>query len=232
MPRLKTLTFVLLSSLALAWPLAGNAQNINTYAGGGLTNNVPAPSAVIGQPTAVARDTGGNFFICSSSLGAVFKMNPTGQLTLVAGNDTFSFSGDGGPATGAGLAGPSGVAVDASGNLFIADAGNNRIRRVDAATQIISTVAGNGTAGFSGDGGPATSAGLAGPSGVTVDASGNLFIADTNNHRIRKVAAGTITTVVGNGTAGFSGDGGLGHLSQLKFSFWGGCGRCRQPLHR
>src|SRR5207248_1915767 len=119
------------------------------------------------------------------------------------------FSGDGGPATSARLFGPKSLAIDAAGNLFIADAGNNRIRRVDAASGIIITVAGNGNFKFSGDGGPATSAGLI-PSGVEIDGAGNLFIADLENRRIRRVDAATqiITTVAGNGNFEFRGDGG------------------------
>jgi len=112
----------------------------------------------------------------------------------VAGNGTGGFSGDGGPATAAKLAGPGGVAVDAAGNLFIVDSGNSRIRRVDAATQVITTVAGNGTYGFSGDGGPATAAELAFPTGIAVDRVGNLFIADPINNRIREVVASQDTT--------------------------------------
>jgi sugar lactone lactonase YvrE len=110
------------------------------------------------------------------------------------------------------LADPSGVAVDSGGNLFIADTINFRIHRVDALSGLITTVAGNGTQGFSGDGGSATSASLARPSGITLDSGGNLFIADEGNHRIRRVGAlsGLITTVAGNGRFGFSGDGGQG----------------------
>jgi streptogramin lyase len=112
----------------------------------------------------------------------------TGIITTVAGNGVQGFSGDGGPATSASLRSPEGVAVDGSGNVFIADTGNQRIRRVDAATGIITTVAGNGVQGFSGDGGPATSASLSRPFGVAADSFGNLFTADTENQRIRQVA--------------------------------------------
>ena len=129
----------------------------------------------------------------------------------MAGNGTESFSGDGGLATNASLAFPSSVAVDAAGNVFIADTFNERIRRVDAATGIITTVAGNGTAGYGGDGSAATGANLNDPIGVAVDSVGNVFIADTFNQRIRRVdaATGFISTVAGNGTFGFNGDGGL-----------------------
>src|SRR5207302_3592509 len=137
----------------------------------------------------------------------------TGVITTVAGNgyrdpsnpygDVGGFSGDGGPATSAELNEPTGVAVDGAGNLFIADYGNNRIRRVDAATQVITTVAGGGATGcslcgggFSGDGGPATSAELNSPKGIAVDGAGNLFIADNGNNRIREVVASKQATSV------------------------------------
>jgi uncharacterized protein (TIGR03437 family) len=134
-----------------------------------------------------------------------------GILTTVAGNgDAFLLDdgiGDGGPATEASLFSPGGIAVDALGNLFIADSGHSRVRKVSA-SGLITTVAGNGDFGFSGDGGPATSASLSGPGRIAVDTSGNLFIVDGNT-RIRKVSAsGLITTVAGNGNQGFSGDGG------------------------
>src|SRR5207302_204857 len=134
----------------------------------------------------------------------------TGNIQTVAGNGTFGFSEVGRAASRATLHSPAGVFVDSFGNLFIADTGNSRIRKVVAATGNIQTVAGNGTFGFSGDGGPATSATLNSPTGVFVDRFGNLFIADTGNSRIRKVVAatGNIQTVAGNGTFGFSGDGG------------------------
>ena len=103
--------------------------------------------------------------------------------------------------------------MDSAGNLYIADTDNNRIRKVS--NGVITTVAGNGTQGFSGDNGPATSAQLNGPDGVAVDSAGNLYIADTDNNRIRKVSNGVITTVAGNGTSGFSGDNGPATSAQL-----------------
>src|SRR5262249_40977725 len=125
------------------------------------------------------------------------------------------FSGDGGPAIDAELNSPEGIAADNFGNLFILDKGNERIRKVDP-TGIITTVAGNGTKGFSGDGGPAISAELNDPSRLAVDSPGNLFISDTCNDRVRKVdPTGTITTVAGNGTEGFSGDGGPATRAKL-----------------
>jgi uncharacterized protein YjiK len=124
---------------------------------------------------------------------------------------------DGRLATLAFLKDPSAVAFDASGNINIVDRGNHRIRMVMKSTGIITTVAGTGTAGYSGDGGLATSALLDGPEGVAVDESGNIYIADSNNHRIRMVTkrTGIITTVAGTGTAGYSGDGGLATYALL-----------------
>src|SRR5262249_38234355 len=136
------------------------------------------------------------------------KVTPAGIISSVAGNGTLGFSGDGGQATRAALLFPQGLAIDRMGNLFIADVGNNRIRKLTPAG-IITTVAGNGTEDFGGDGGPADKAALSGPNGVAVDAMGNLLIADSGNNRVRKVnSAGVITTVAGNGQAQYSGDGG------------------------
>jgi sugar lactone lactonase YvrE len=134
----------------------------------------------------------------------------TGAITTVAGNGASGFSGDNGPATGASLNSPRDVALDGSGNLFIADQFNRRIRRVDAVTGVITTVAGNGSSGLGGDNGPATGASLSNPTGVAVDGNGNLFLADPLNNRIRRVdaATGIITTLAGNGASGFGGDNG------------------------
>ena len=134
----------------------------------------------------------------------------------MAGTGTPGFSGDDGPATTAQLMGPRGLAVAADGNLYIADFGNHRVRRVGLSSGRITTVAGTGTAGFSGDDGLATAAQLANPTGVAVDAAGNLYIADNGNHRVRRVdPSGVITTVAGTGAQGFSGDRGPAIAAQL-----------------
>ena len=126
------------------------------------------------------------------------------MITTVAGNGAYGYSGDGGPATSAELyAAPLGVAVDASGNIYIADSINNRVREVS--NGVITTVAGNGTPGYSGDGGLATSAQLHSPTSVAVDASGNLYIGDAFNRRVREVSSGVIRTVAGGGTGGDGG---------------------------
>jgi sugar lactone lactonase YvrE len=158
----------------------------NSYSGDGG----PATNAAINTPCGVAADALGNFFIADTSNNCVRVVDTNGIITTVAGTGTPGFSGDGGAATNASLALPQGVAVDAFGNLFIADTGNNCIRVVDG-NGIITTVAGNGTNGFSGDGGAATNASLDLPSRVAVDAYGNLFIADLANRRIRKVSIQT-----------------------------------------
>jgi hypothetical protein len=141
----------------------------------------------------------------------------TGIITTVAGNGGIGYSGDGGAATNARMNGPFDVAFDGAGNLFIADFYNARIRRVAAATGIITTVAGNGSSGYNGDGGAATKAKLYGPFGVALDTAGNLFIADWFNYRVRRVDAGTgiITTVAGSGSIGSSGDGGAATNARL-----------------
>jgi len=165
---------------------------------------------------------GGNGNGNPNSNGNSGTNNASGYLIdTVAGNGTTGYSGDGGMATQAELNNPSGVSVDSSGNIYIADAGNNVIREVVAATGVIQTVAGHGTAGYSGDGGKATQAELNNPSAVSVDVSGNIYIADTYNAVIREVVAktGVIQTVAGNGTAGYSGDGGKATQAELNGPF-------------
>ena len=168
----------------------------------GLGDGCPAKLAIIYSPNALAFDASGNLFIADSGSCRIRRVDAaTGMITTVAGSGSEGYSGDGGPATSARLLFPYGVAVDGSGNVFIADSYNYRIRRVDAATGMITTVAGSGSeGGYSGDGGPATSASLNVPSGVAVDGAGDLFIADTYDNRIRRVdgSTGIITTVVGN----------------------------------
>jgi len=149
-------------------------------------------------------DGAGNLYVADFFNQVVRKISG-GTVTTVAGNGTLGYNGDNIPATSAQLAGPSGIALDAAGNLYIADGYNNRIRKVSGG--IITTVAGNGTAGFSGDKGPAISATLRQPSDVAVDSAGNLYIADYGNNRIRMVTNGAITTTAGNGTQAFTGDG-------------------------
>jgi uncharacterized protein (TIGR03437 family) len=222
MRRLAFFAFLLVlhSSLVTHHSSLAFAQVITTIAGGQWVfrgDGGLATSAPLGGMSGVAVDAAGNVYASDQTDNFVVRISPTGILTVVAGNGVPGFSGDGGPATSASLWASDGVAVDAAGNLYIADTNNNRIRKVSP-LGIISTVAGNGNRGFSGDGGPATGASLdlRYPS-VTVDAVGNLYIADTNNNRIRKVnPAGTISTVAGNGGSAFSGDGGQATNASLK----------------
>jgi trimeric autotransporter adhesin len=147
------------------------------------------------------------------------SLSGTDVITTIAGDGTQGYVGDNGPAISARLNFPAGVAVDASGNVYIADYSNKRIRMVTKSTGFISTVAGDGTEGYKGDGGPAILAGIDYPIEVALDTSGNIYIAEAFNHRIRMVtspvSSGNISTVAGDGTSGFSGDGGLATLSQL-----------------
>lgn len=208
---------VLLLSMLCVLPLAG--QGIITTVAGGGPNNMAATSANLANPFAVAFDGSGNLYIAADTLHRVFKVSTTGQLTVVAGVGVPGFSGDGGPATAANLNRPLGLAVDAAGNIYVMEFNNRRVRRVDAATGIITTFAGNGLFGFGGDGGPATNAQFDSPIGLALDAAGNLFIADQGNSRIRRVnaATGIITTVAGNGSSFFSGDGGPATSASLRF---------------
>jgi sugar lactone lactonase YvrE len=192
---------------------------IGTVAGTGVAgpggDGGPAVSAQLNSPRAVAVDSAGTLYIADSGNHRVRKITADGKISTVAGTGAANFSGDGGPATAAGLNYPRGVSVDSTGILYIADCNNHRVRKITADGKI-STVAGTGAANFSGDGGPATSAQLSSPVGVVVDSAGILYIADCNNHRVRKITAdGKISTVAGTGAAKFGGDGGPAASAQL-----------------
>ncbi len=163
----------------------------------------------------IATDASGSLYVASGS--SVARIAPDHTVSTLAGNGTSGYSGDGGPATSAQIAVVGGLAVSALGDLYISDMGNCVVRKV-APNGLISTVAGNGTCGYSGDGGPAKNAQLSSLEGVAVDPSGAVYIADTGNSRIRKLTPdGVITTVAGNGTSGFSGDGGPAVEAQLSW---------------
>jgi uncharacterized protein (TIGR03437 family) len=182
-----------------------------------LGDGGPAIDAQIGAIQGVASDLAGNVYLSDTTHNCVRKIDPKGIVTTVAGTGIAGFSGDGGPATGAQLDLPYGLAVDADGYLYIADLYNNRVRRVSPAG-IIETYAGSNGEGSSGDGGPATSAQMLSPRNVALDSAGNLYISEFAAHRVRKVTpSGTITTAAGTGIAGFGGDGGPATAAQLAF---------------
>ena len=189
-------------------------QTISTIAGtatvGYNGDGIAATSAQLNAPFSVALDSAGNLYIADVGNGRIREIDAsTKQISTVAGTGAFGYNGDGIAATSAQLNAPYGIAVDSTGNLFIADTSNNRIREVNATTKLISTVAGTATKGYNGDGIAATSSQLSAPYAVAIDAAGNLFIADFGNDRIREVNAATqfISTVVGTGTVGYNGDG-------------------------
>ena len=245
---------------------AGNIYTVAGHRGAGFSGDGgPGPSAALHSPSSVAVDPAGNLLIAdlgnhrvravAGSTGTFYGVSMTaGNIYTIAGTGTAGFSGDGGPATGAGLNDPEGVAVDPAGNLLIADSHNRRVRVVAASTGSfygtsmtagdIYTIAGNGTWGFSGDGGPATSAEFRLPAGVAVGAAGNLLIADTGNQRIRVVAAstgtfygtsmtaGNIYTIAGDGEERFYGDGGPGTSAALSHPYGVARGPGREPADR
>ena len=182
---------------------------------------VPATSASLFAPAGIAVDAAGNLYIADPSVGRVRKVDTSGNISTVAGTGTVGYSGDGGPATSAQILPPIGLAVDANGNLYIAESGAGvpHVRKVNS-SGIITTFAGSGSsAGFSGDGGPAVNAQLNTLAGLAVDKAGNLYIADAGNYRVRKVdTSGIITTVAGTGQIdlGGNGDGGAATSAALQ----------------
>ena len=206
--------------LATMFAFAGKAQIITTLVGDGTGaytgDGGQADMAEVNRPNDVILDNLGNLYIADLSNYVIRKVNTAGIISTVAGNGIMGFAGDSGQATNAELNGPSAITIDAVGNMYIAD-GKNRVRKVNTAG-IITTIAGGGNCGSSycGDGGQASAAELYGPSGLTFDALGNLYIADQSNNRIRKInTSGIITTVVGNGTMGFGGDNGQAVAAEI-----------------
>ena len=175
-----------------------------------------ATAAQIKTPYGLAADRAGNIFIADVANNRVRKIDAAGIITTIAGTGVPGFSGDGGPATLAQMSAPNCIAIDASGNLYVASVPNQRVRKIDL-SGVITTIAGNGTAGFSGDGSPATDAMLNAPEAIAIDAAGKIYISEWNNSRIRRVdpATGIINTFAGIGTAGYSGDEGLATAAEL-----------------
>ena len=207
--------------LLLASPNFVDAQIITTFAGNGTAGFTGdgglATAANINYSRDVAADATGNIYFSDCNNNRIRKVSPTGVITTIAGTGTAGFSGDGGPATAAKLNCPYGLAFDDAGNMYIADYNNNRVRKINT-SGIISTFAGNGTPAFGGDGGAATLAQLWIPNYICADHFGNVYIVDNQNQRIRKVnASGIISTYAGTGSASYGGDGGPATLAQLNY---------------
>lgn len=213
-PRARLLVATILLGFASAATTAAE-PTITTVAGGCIGIDCSGDHATdisLGWPMGVAADPWGNFYIAVQFDG-VYRVDAGGRISRFAGNSSSNYNGDGIPATEAGLDAAA-VAVDAAGNVYVADKSNARVRMI-ARDGIIRTVAGNGTAGFGGDGGLAVNAALDKPDGVAVDARGNLYVLDRGNHRVRKVSNGIITTIAGNGNPGFTGDHGPARTARL-----------------
>ena len=195
-------------ALARLRPTHTSVRSLDT-----LPGSNEAANATLNQPSGLAFDSAGDIFIADSANNLILEVDLKGIISTVAGTGEQGFGGDGGAATSALLDTPIGVAIDAAGNIYIADTHNNRIRRVSAG--MITTIAGSGVAGFSGDGAAATAAALDLPTAIAIDTNSNIYIADTENHRIRKITGTTISTVAGNGEQVYSGDGGLATAAGL-----------------
>lgn len=208
------LTVLFLSGISLFAQAPGSIQTIAGTGSASLSGDGgPANLASLNTAVDISADRAGNLFIADQFNHRIRKIAPDGVISTVVGTGSPGSAGDGGPARNAQLNTPTGIYADSTGNLFIADVGNQRIRKVDS-SGIITTLAGNGSRGYGGDGGLAINASLYNPVRVSVDAVGNVLIADQSNHRIRRITpAGNITTIAGNGTGtpasgAFSGDGG------------------------
>ncbi|QWV97167.1 putative Ig domain-containing protein [Geomonas nitrogeniifigens] len=181
--------------------VAGNGEWAFSGDGG------PATAAALQQPWGVACDPNGNIIVADTANFRIRSVDFLGNISTFAGNGTLSWTGDGGPASAAAFSSPGSLAMDQAGHMYIADVGNNRIRRIDS-YGTVTTFAGTGIAGYGGDGMPAATATFANPTGIALDAAGNLYVADSGNNRIRKIdSAGVVSTVAGNGVGGYNGDG-------------------------
>ena len=192
-----------------------SSGTIDTVCGGGA---YASGSAALMNPSAVAVDSSGNLYIADEGTNTVRKLSSTGTISTIGGSGVYGYSGDGASAVTAQFEYPAGVAVDTSGNVYMVDSYNSRVRKI-ATNGVVTTVAGNGRRGYSGNGSTATNAELDFPQGIAVDSAGNLYIADTNNSCIRKVSSGIITTIAGNGTAGYLGDNGPASAAELNYPY-------------
>lgn len=201
---------------------SSSAQTISTYAGTGSAgysgSGGPATSAVIYHPHGCTIDAAGNFYFGDYENNCVRKITPAGIITTLAGTGTAGYSSDGTMATAASIYHPFDVAVDASGTVYFTEVVNHIVRKIDAAGQLVTVAGVYGVSGSSGDGGPATAAHFTNPSGIAVDASGNVFVVDQYSHCVRKInTSGIISTIAGTGTVSFSGDGGPATAATLSY---------------
>lgn len=224
---MKPKNVALISVFTLAFSAWSNiliAQGIiSTKAGDGITEYLgdggPALQSEMASPSAICVDANHNFYIADRFNHRIRKINAANIITTIAGTGNNGYSGDNGPATSAKLDIPTGIAIDAAGNLYITEYNNHTIRKIDHNTQVITTICGNGVPGYNGDGVQASTAQLYRPGLLCVDGSGNIYIPDTYNNRIRKITAatGVISTIAGTGTPGYNGDGQLAINAQVSF---------------
>src|ERR1017187_3599802 len=201
-----------ISTSGIITTVPGNGSSVSSGDGG------PAIAAGVTIPIRCAGGSSGNLYLADQGAYRIRKVDGNGIITTYAGTGVQGFSGDTGPAAAAELNNPTWVMVDSAGNVYISDQFNQRVRMINA-SGTITTIAGNGVATFGGDNGPATSASLNYPGGLVLDSAGSLFIVDPANNRVRKVSGGIITTVAGNGVAGYAGDGGGPLLAGFSNSF-------------
>jgi sugar lactone lactonase YvrE len=196
-----------------------DGSSITTVAGNGTLSlsgdGGPAQDAQLANPFAIAIDAAGRLYVADLGNSSIRMIQPDGTISTIAGTGVAGYFGDGGPASSAKLYLPFGVAIDPLGDIVISDGGNNRIRKVDHITGQITPIAGTGTAGFSGDGLSAMTAQLNQPFGIVVAGDGTIYFSDRNNNRVRKIAGGNISTIAGNGVAGYSGDGQQATVAEL-----------------
>jgi len=201
---------------ALALAAFGFGQTVTTTAGGYVGDGGPATSAAIIFPHGLARDSSGNIYVSDVYGQRIRKITRAGKISTYAGTGISGYNGDGMVASKTQISYPSGLTFDPAGNLVFADGGNSRVRKIDRTTTLVSTIAGDGTFGYTGDGGPATSAELGQPWELLYDSSKNLYISDVGDNVVRIVnSGGTINTFAGDGVAGFSGDGGPAIKAEL-----------------
>jgi trimeric autotransporter adhesin len=213
---LRHISLLLVISFA-SWSQGSDAYRVSTYAGTPRLAEIAATDLTLNTPIGLARDSQGNLYVADFGNHRIFKVTPAGRATVIAGTGVGGYSGNGGPALSAQLQNPRALALDGDKYLYVGEPSGYRVRRIDLNTGIITLVLGDGQARYNGDGNPGPNTSINEVLGLAVDSQGNLIVADTGNHRIRKVSAsdGRVSTIAGTGTAGLSGDGGAPTSAQL-----------------